>query len=114
MRPGAAVCVLLLGTAVAAWAARVGPHAAGGVVGGAGEAAARGAYPGDGEDEHSAAWRFLEKWRPARDADLSEDYIHSHIELALKARHRTPWAAAVPFEEFLNYVLPYAIVDEPR
>ena len=107
MRPGAAVCVLLLGTAVAAGAARVGPHAAGGVVG-------RGAYPGDGEDEHSASWRFLEKWRPDRDADLSEDYIHSHIELALKARHRTPWAAAVPFEEFLNYVLPYAIVDEPR
>lgn len=99
--------MLLLGTAVAAGAARVGPHAARGVVG-------RGAYPGDGEDEHSAAWRFLEKWRPARDADLSEDYIHSHIELALKARHRTPWAAAVPFEEFLNYVLPYAIVDEPR
>ena len=114
MRPGAAVCVLLLGAAVAAGAARVGPHAAGRVVGGVGEAAAGGLQPGEAEDEFSASWRFLEKWRPARDADLPEDYIHSHIELALKARHRTPWAAAVPWTEFLNYVLPYAIVDEPR
>ena len=96
--------MLLLGTAVAAGAARVGPHAAGRVVGGVGEAAAGGLqgaplYPGEAEDEYSASWRFLEKWRPARDADLPEDYIHSHIELALKARHRTPWAAAVPCVE---------------
>eukprot|EP00823_Brevimastigomonas_motovehiculus_P000047 TRINITY_DN10149_c0_g1_i1.p1 TRINITY_DN10149_c0_g1~~TRINITY_DN10149_c0_g1_i1.p1 ORF type:complete len:299 (+),score=39.42 TRINITY_DN10149_c0_g1_i1:103-897(+) len=36
------------------------------------------------------------------------------IEYALKARKSTTWAQEVPWEHFLNDVLPYASVDEPR
>jgi hypothetical protein len=36
-----------------------------------------------------------------------------HARLALKARRANSWAAAVPWDIFLNDVLPYRNLDEP-
>ena len=45
---------------------------------------------------------------------MLQNYIDINIMLALEARNRTHWAADVPWEVFLNYVLPYANFDEDR
>lgn len=58
---------------------------------------------------------FLHKNMPAGDRDtLSTEFLERNVELALKARHEFPWTKALPEEIFLNEVLPYAVVDEPR
>ena len=40
------------------------------------------------------------------------DFVLSNVQLALQARRATPWAQAVPWEIFLNDVLPYASITE--
>ncbi|CAL5223901.1 g6497 [Coccomyxa viridis] len=72
----------------------------------------------DGTDNTSAAQdcaAYLRRTMPQEDLkSLSEEYISQNIDLTLKARHSLPWAADVPWQVFLQYVLPYAIVDERR
>jgi hypothetical protein len=52
---------------------------------------------------------------PAGDrATLSSEYLLENLRLALEARNRFPWAKGVPERMYLNDVLPYASLDEPR
>jgi hypothetical protein len=45
---------------------------------------------------------------------LSAAFLLENVGLAYKARRELPWGRQVPEEVFLNDVLPYANVDEPR
>jgi pimeloyl-ACP methyl ester carboxylesterase len=45
---------------------------------------------------------------------LKAQYLLANSELAYKARAAVPWGKNIPEETFLNYVLPYANVDEKR
>ncbi|GFH20721.1 transglutaminase-like protein, partial [Haematococcus lacustris] len=45
---------------------------------------------------------------------VSAEVLTQHTDLALAARHSSPWALSVPWALFLNNVLPYASLDEPR
>lgn len=67
----------------------------------------------DGTDNTSAAQdcaAYLRRTMPQEDLkSLSEEYISQNIDLTLKARHSLPWAADVPWQVFLQYVLPYAM-----
>jgi predicted esterase len=70
-------------------------------------------------EKHGDAGRraayFLVDNMPAGDrAALSRDFLMENLSLALEARKKFPWAAAVPERMFLNDVLPYASLDEPR
>ena len=58
---------------------------------------------------------FLADNMPAGDrATLDSDFLMENLSLAFEARKKFPWAAAVPERIFLNDVLPYASLDEPR
>lgn len=67
--------------------------------------------------------RGLERWwkelsgndRPAYAADartLTAEYLEDNIESAVRTWREAPWRGEVSEEAFLNYVLPYRIVDE--
>ncbi len=67
--------------------------------------------------------RGLEKWwkelsasdRPAYASDartLTAEYLEDNIEAAVRTWREAPWRGEVSEEAFLNYVLPYRIVDE--
>jgi dienelactone hydrolase len=45
---------------------------------------------------------------------LKADFLLENVALAYQARDRMPWGKQVPEDIFLNDVLPYANVDEPR
>lgn len=61
------------------------------------------------------AMDFLTTHMPEGDRDtLSEAFLRENVRLALRAREEFPWTAALPDSIFLNEVLPYAVVDEPR
>uniref|UniRef100_A0A7S3QL17 Transglutaminase-like domain-containing protein n=1 Tax=Dunaliella tertiolecta TaxID=3047 RepID=A0A7S3QL17_DUNTE len=45
---------------------------------------------------------------------INSKFLSINVDLALKARQANSWAADVPWEIFLNYVLPYASLDEKR
>jgi hypothetical protein len=45
---------------------------------------------------------------------LKAQFLLTNAELAYKARAAVPWGENIPEEIFLNYVLPYANVDEKR
>ena len=73
-------------------------------------AALRGAQP-----EHRTALAFLVAHMPDGDLrTLSRDYLLSHVELACRARAEMPWGKGLHEELFLNYVVPYASVNERR
>ncbi len=58
---------------------------------------------------------FLVDNMPASDrAALSCDFLMENLSLALEARKKFPWATNVAERMFLNDVLPYASLDEPR
>ena len=58
---------------------------------------------------------FLIEHMPAADRGaLPEEFLIENLELAFAARAEFPWAAALPEERFLEDVLPYAVLDEPR
>jgi len=65
-------------------------------------------------DLGARAAAFLAEHAPERDAGLSLELLADNLSLALAARTRFPWAAAVPEDVFLNDVLPYAVLDETR
>ncbi len=67
--------------------------------------------------------RGLERWwkelsasdRPAYASDartLTAEYLEDNIEAAVRTWREAPWRGEVSEEAFLNYVLPYRIVDE--
>lgn len=60
---------------------------------------------------------FLIQHMPQRDldeAELTAGFLLAQTRLALEARAATKWAQDVPWELFLNDVLPYAVLGEPR
>jgi len=56
---------------------------------------------------------YLLVTRPERDSDLSNEFFSNHSAWAWRA-HQTPWGMNVPYDLFLNEVLPYAAFTEPR
>ena len=66
-----------------------------------------------GEEQRAIA--FLIATLPGRDLrELNPDFIVENVRLALVARREFAWARDIPEEIFLNDVLPYAVLDEPR
>lgn len=61
------------------------------------------------------AAEFLVAGMPAADrGSLTKEFLMENLRLALSARELFPWGKQVPEELFLEYVLPYAQLDEPR
>jgi hypothetical protein len=57
---------------------------------------------------------FLQQHMPERDrGKVNHKMLVHHARLALKARRANSWAASVPWDIFLNDVLPYRNLDEP-
>lgn len=64
---------------------------------------------------HRAAMEFLITNMPDQDLrSLSAEFLLKNVRLAYAAREATAWGRAIPEDVFLNNVLPYANVDEPR
>jgi hypothetical protein len=58
---------------------------------------------------------FLVAGMPAGDLRaLTTDFLMENLRLALRTRDAFPWAKQVSDELFLDFVLPYAQLDEPR
>lgn len=52
---------------------------------------------------------------PQDDAkSLDSGFLIENLNLAFQARRQFPWASQVSEERFINDVLPYAVLDEPR
>ena len=67
------------------------------------------------EIEHRGGMAFLVEHMPTRDLkSLSSDVLLNNVRLAYQAREQAPWGKQIPDDIFLNDVLPYANVDEPR
>lgn len=65
--------------------------------------------------EQKGAMEFLLLNMPEKDlTNLSAEFLLTNHSLAFQARKVFPWAMNIPEELFLNYVLPYANLDEPR
>ena len=84
-------------------------------------AAAIAAAPARGHVEEPAnpaaeALAFLQKHLPAQDRDtgITIAELEKTVELALEARDATKFAKAVPWQIFLNDVLPHRALTEPR
>lgn len=59
--------------------------------------------------------QFLVENMPQDDAEhLSAKLLLENTEFAYRAWNASPWKDRVPKDVFLNYVLPYAVVDEER
>eukprot|EP00039_Didymoeca_costata_P010750 m.145564 g.145564 ORF g.145564 m.145564 type:complete len:329 (+) comp14949_c0_seq2:161-1147(+) len=60
---------------------------------------------------------YLNTYMPESDRkspNITKDFLIQNIQLALQARNSTPWGKTVPKAIFLNDVLPYAVLSEPR
>ncbi|MFU8828089.1 MAG: transglutaminase domain-containing protein, partial [Phycisphaerales bacterium] len=57
---------------------------------------------------------FLAEHRPERDEAIDPEIVLESIAVALRARETYPWAKDLSEDLFLNDVLPYAVLDEPR
>ncbi len=57
---------------------------------------------------------FLAEHRPERDDAINPEIVLESIAVALRARETYPWAKDLAGDLFLNDVLPYATLDEPR
>lgn len=69
----------------------------------------------DPSKEEEAALSFLYHNMPDTDRKkLKYDFLRLNTRQALAARADNDWAMDVPWDIFLNYVLPYANLDEPR
>ncbi len=61
------------------------------------------------------AMEFLVVNMPQGDLrNLSAEFLLENVRLAYKAWNEAPWKRDVPHDVFLNYVLPYANIDERR
>ncbi len=67
-----------------------------------------------GDTGRRAAYFLLDNMPASDRAGLSSDFLMDNLSLALSARTNFPWAKSVPERMFLNDVLPYASLDEPR
>ena len=66
-------------------------------------------------DPGAKAAVFLIAGMPAGDLKkLSKDFLLENLRLAFAARDKFPWGKQVPEDVFLDCVLPYAQLDEPR
>jgi hypothetical protein len=61
-----------------------------------------------------AAYLLVDNMPAIDRAGLGSDFLMENLALALDARNKFPWAKSVPEPIFLNDVLPYASLDEPR
>ena len=65
--------------------------------------------------EQKEGMEFLIRWMPERDLkSLTADFLLENVKLAYQVRTQTPWGKQIPKSVFLNDVLPYANVNEPR
>ena len=72
------------------------------------------AYRGLPKQQHEAL-DFLIRNMPDHDLQsLTADFLIEHVHYAYKARNSFSWVKNVPNELFLNYVLPYANLNEKR
>lgn len=62
----------------------------------------------------TAAAAFLAEHHPERDEAIDPAIVLESIAVALRARNTYPWAKDLSEDLFLNDVLPYATLDEPR
>lgn len=67
-----------------------------------------------GDAGRRAAYFLTDNMPPQDRGTLGVDFLMDDLQWALKARSEFPWAAKVPERIFLNDVLPYASLDEPR
>jgi hypothetical protein len=67
-----------------------------------------------GDRGRRAAWFLLDNMPASDRGVLSDEFLMTNLDLALQAREQFPWAKAVSEPMFLNDVLPYASLDEPR
>lgn len=67
-----------------------------------------------GQPGQRAAFFLVDNMPPGDRATLSSDFLMENLDLALAAREKFPWGKDVPERLFLNDVLPYASLDEPR
>lgn len=62
--------------------------------------------------------KYLTDWMPLMDVGVVDPaFLANTTRLALDVRHDTathPWSAQVPWPVFLNDVLPYSVLSEPR
>lgn len=66
-------------------------------------------------DEETACLRFLIENMPKEDLQtLQGEFLIKNIRTALQARSDNAWSRKIPFDVFLNDVLPYASVNEKR
>jgi hypothetical protein len=64
---------------------------------------------------HREAFAFLLAHMPQPDLrGLSGDYVLSNLDLAFRVQDEVPCSMVVPRELFLNYVVPYAQINERR
>ncbi|MEX0642359.1 MAG: transglutaminase domain-containing protein [Pirellulales bacterium] len=65
--------------------------------------------------EQKVGMRFLVANMPAEDLRrLSEKFLLANVEYAYRAWYESPWKDRIPNDVFLDYLLPYAVVDERR
>ena len=65
--------------------------------------------------EHREGMAFLIANMPQADLKtLTAEFLLTNVAYAYKARNEAPWGDSIPDEIFLNYVLPYANVNERR
>jgi len=67
-----------------------------------------------GDAGRRAAYFLVDNMPSGDRAMLSSDFLMQNLALALDARKQFPWAKSLPERIFLNDVLPYASLDEPR
>lgn len=54
------------------------------------------------------------QWRPVEDSSVDALLLARNLSGAIKARRLFPWSKDIPFDLFLNEVVPYASLTEPR
>lgn len=68
----------------------------------------------DTTDEMARALWFLTSHMPPGDRSMPMRHFTDTVELAFEARREFQWAKSVPWKIFVNDVLPYAALTEPR
>ncbi|MFT5494675.1 MAG: hypothetical protein ACI9TH_000066 [Kiritimatiellia bacterium] len=63
----------------------------------------------------SESWlSYLRAYQCLGDRELSDDFLRTNCKWAAEVRDQVPCSMVVPEDIFLNYVLPYACLDERR
>jgi hypothetical protein len=66
------------------------------------------------DPEARECFEFLLEYMPERDLGLNISMLLDTVSYALLARRTMPWGSLVPWPLFLNDVLPYSFLAEPR